>query len=160
MGKKKSTTEEFIEKSKKIHGDKYTYSNVVYENSQTHVLITCPIHGDFKMRPNDHLSGKGCGKCYGRNKTTEEWIEQVKNVYDEGSYTFDKTKYISARGKLIVTCTKHGDFETVAHDFSRGHGCPVCNESKLERKVRKYLEHNKINFIYQKKIRMDGNSKC
>lgn len=38
---------EFIEKSKKIHGDKYDYSKVDYKNSKTGVKIICPIHGDF-----------------------------------------------------------------------------------------------------------------
>ena len=44
---KKLTTEEFIEKARKIHGNKYDYSKVVYVNSQTKVCIICPIHGDF-----------------------------------------------------------------------------------------------------------------
>ena len=36
---KKLTTEEFIEKSKNIHGDKYDYSLVVYYNNSTPVKI-------------------------------------------------------------------------------------------------------------------------
>lgn len=44
---KKLTTEEFIEKARKIHGNKYDYSKVVYVNSQTKVCIICPIHGEF-----------------------------------------------------------------------------------------------------------------
>lgn len=41
---KKSNTKEFIEKSKKVHGDKYDYSEVVYINNCTKVKI--------KMTPN------------------------------------------------------------------------------------------------------------
>ena len=42
---RKLTTEEFIEKAKTKHGEKYTYKKVVYVNSGTKVIITCPEPG-------------------------------------------------------------------------------------------------------------------
>lgn len=60
---KRSTTEQFIEKSSKIHGDKYDYSKVEYTNNHTKVCIICPIHGEFWQTPSDHLSGRGCKEC-------------------------------------------------------------------------------------------------
>lgn len=64
-GKEKSNTEEFIEKAKNIHGNKYIYDLVNYINAKTNVIITCITHGNFKITPNDHLSGEnGCPKCY------------------------------------------------------------------------------------------------
>ena len=36
---KKTTTEEFIEKAKAVHGDKYHYSKVAYEHSKKPVII-------------------------------------------------------------------------------------------------------------------------
>lgn len=44
---KKLTTKEFIEKAKKVHGDKYDYSKVNYERSTIKVCIICPKHGEF-----------------------------------------------------------------------------------------------------------------
>lgn len=61
--KRSSTFSEFILKAKTIHGTTYAYDKVVYTNSKKTVIITCPIHGDFKQTPNDHLVGKGCSKC-------------------------------------------------------------------------------------------------
>lgn len=62
--KQRSTTEEFIEKAKKIHGDKYDYSKVNYETSIIPVEIICPKHGPFWKSPTLHLSQKqGCPKC-------------------------------------------------------------------------------------------------
>jgi len=58
-----SNTEEFISKAKKIHGDKYSYDKTEYKNAKDKVIITCPIHGDFEQRPNDHLGKRGCSKC-------------------------------------------------------------------------------------------------
>lgn len=43
-GTKKLTTEEFIEKARKIHGDKYDYSKVEYINTEMKVCIICQEH--------------------------------------------------------------------------------------------------------------------
>ena len=43
----KKTRDEFIENAVKIHGDKYDYSKVNYENSSNKVIIICKIHGEF-----------------------------------------------------------------------------------------------------------------
>ena len=60
---RRSTTEEFIEKAKLLHGDKYDYSKVNYVTNSIKVCITCPKHGDFLMEPGNHLMGQGCPKC-------------------------------------------------------------------------------------------------
>lgn len=44
---KKLTTKDFIEKAKKVHGDKYDYSKVNYERSTIKVCIICLEHGEF-----------------------------------------------------------------------------------------------------------------
>ena len=43
------TTEEFIKRSKRNHGDIYDYSKTVYRTTKEPVTITCKIHGDFEM---------------------------------------------------------------------------------------------------------------
>ena len=53
----------FIDKAKKIHGDKYDYSLVNYINLRTKVKIICPIHGEFEQKPEKHLMKRGCQKC-------------------------------------------------------------------------------------------------
>ena len=60
---KKLTTEEFIEKAKVIHGDKYDYSLVDYINAKTRISINSPERGVFEQRPNNHLNGRGCPIC-------------------------------------------------------------------------------------------------
>ena len=62
------TTEDFINKAREIHGDKYDYSKVVYKNSKTDVCVICPEHGEFLTNPTNHLSGHGCPNCYGFRK--------------------------------------------------------------------------------------------
>lgn len=64
-GNQKSNTQEFIQKSRLIHGDRYNYDKVEYTTNKTPVVITCtkPNHGDFVQKPNAHLSGQGCPIC-------------------------------------------------------------------------------------------------
>ena len=157
--KSRYTTEKFIELSKKVHGDKYDYSQVDYKDSQTKVAIICHEkdamgneHGIFWQKPNSHLQGHKCPRCNGRKKSSEQWIAEAKAIYPEGKYSFEKTNYVHARDKVIVTCKKHGDFLTLPRDFLRGHGCPKCQMSKLETSVEKKMLEENIDFERQKKF--------
>jgi len=58
-----SNTDEFIEKSFKIHGNIYDYKNVIYKNAKTDVEIICKKHGSFKQSPTKHLMSQGCPIC-------------------------------------------------------------------------------------------------
>lgn len=60
---KNLSTDEFINKAKKIHGDKYDYSKVEYVDTYTEVEILCKKHGSFLQKPFNHLQGCGCQKC-------------------------------------------------------------------------------------------------
>lgn len=53
----------FIKRARSVHGDKYSYEKVVYVSGRTDVIITCPKHGDFTQRPDNHYQGKGCLHC-------------------------------------------------------------------------------------------------
>jgi hypothetical protein len=59
----RSSTDEFVAKAITVHGTKFNYSGVLYVNAKTKVEIGCSVHGPFLQRPNDHLSGVGCGRC-------------------------------------------------------------------------------------------------
>jgi len=61
---KKLTNGTFIKKAKLIHGDKYDYSNVKYNNINDKVIISCKKYNHtFKQSPNNQLRGRGCLKC-------------------------------------------------------------------------------------------------
>lgn len=54
----------FINKAKLIHKDRYNYNLVNYINAKVPVNIICGKCGRvFKQTPNDHLNGKGCSFC-------------------------------------------------------------------------------------------------
>ena len=62
MGKK-ITTEEFVERAKEVHGDKYDYSKANYTSIRGEVEIVCKEHGSFMQSAQAHMNGHGCRKC-------------------------------------------------------------------------------------------------
>lgn len=147
----KYTSEEFIERARKVHGEKYDYSKVEYINNVSKVCIICPIHGEFWQRPNVHLRGFKCPKCNGRSLTSEEWIEKAKLVHGD-KYDYSETIYLNARTKVNIKCKEHGEFLQRPNDHIYGCGCPFCNESHLEREVNLYLNNIEIEYERQKRF--------
>ncbi len=76
------SAEDFIQKSKLIHGDTYNYSKIVYKNAKTLVRINCTIHGFFEQLPDVHLSGSGCPSCaeHGFNPSTPASIYVLTSI--------------------------------------------------------------------------------
>lgn len=133
---KRHTTESFIEKAKKKHGDKYDYSKVIYKNNFTKVEIICFTHGSFWQRPYEHLTGAGCRKCSTeRNKilstkTTEEYVSQVKKIHGN-RYDYSKVIYKGDNDKIEIGCSVHGGFWQRARVHLIGAGCKKCAGDKL-----------------------------
>ena len=92
-GTYKLSTDEFIKKAKIIHGNKYDYSKVKYQGNKAKVSITCPIHGEFWQKPNDHLCGRGCPKCKSSHLEREfRLFLEENNIKYEEQKTFDWLK--------------------------------------------------------------------
>jgi very-short-patch-repair endonuclease len=155
-----SNTDEFIERAKKVHGNKYTYDNVDYKGSDIPVDITCPKHGDFLQKPANHLIGQGCKDCFLENQfsNTDEFIEKAKKVHGD-KYTYDNVDYKGSDKLVDITCPKHGDFSQQAYSHLRGGGCPKCSESKGESIISKLLNTLEIQFVKEKKFEDCKNSK-
>lgn len=85
---KQLSTEEFIDKARNVHGDRYDYSNTKYINAFTKVEITCPIHGSFFQTPHNHIQGRqGCPSC---NDSSLE--ENVKKLLDDNGIEYERQK--------------------------------------------------------------------
>lgn len=146
MGKR-LTTKEFIEKAKKVHGDKYDYSKVEYVNSDTKVCIICPKHGEFWQRAVDHTIGRGCSKC-GREllcrKIYGVGINDVRE-YDEELYR--------RWWAMLARCYKKD--KRVSPHYE---GCTVCKEwHRLSNFQKWYKEHNVRGWHLDKDILIKGN---
>jgi hypothetical protein len=53
----------FIEQANEIHNNKFDYSQSKYVNSETKIIIICPIHGEFEQPTHAHLRGQTCFQC-------------------------------------------------------------------------------------------------
>lgn len=133
------TTEEFIERAKSVHGDKYDYSVVEYKSAHEKVIIICPEHGAFEQTPNSHLRPCGCPKCgyvssAERNKSdSAEFVDKAKTVHGN-SYDYSKVEYIDARTKVKIICLTHGEFWQTPNHHLQGCGCPKCGLESMVRK--------------------------
>lgn len=80
--------ENFIEKARKVHGNKFNYDNVVYINKETKVEIICNDCGHhFYMTPENHIHGReGCSFC------TESRGEGFVRTYLEDNNILYKNK--------------------------------------------------------------------
>lgn len=136
------TTEEFRAEAKAIHGEKYDYSRVNYVNSHTEVEIVCPIHGSFLQKPNKHLLGQGCPKCANKDKTTEEFIDECRQIHGD-KYDYSKTVYKGSKNKIVVTCKEHGDFLIEASKHLCGCGCKKCS-NKFVDDTYSFIERSKL----------------
>jgi len=134
----KKTTDEFIENSQKIHKNKYSYENVVYEKWNIKVSITCKIHGDFLQRPNTHLNGSGCPQCGKRKRSNKKPkkidIKKIKELNfinlakakHNNKYDYTLVEYQRSNEKVKIVCKKHGIFQQTPHHHKNGSGCPQC----------------------------------
>ena len=159
---KRKTTEQFIADARKVHGDKYDYSKVEYINNKVEVCIICPKHGEFFQRPDRHLTSDGCRKCgYDEvankcKKNTDNFIERAKKIHG-GKYDYSHVNYINNKTEVDIICPIHGKFsQKPTHHLMRGQGCPICDESHLEREIRLFLISNNEDFQQEYKTKWLG----
>lgn len=161
----KPTAEEWIDKyAKPIHGNKYDYSNTIYENNKKHISIICHEkdengleHGLFIQTPHAHVNLKqGCPKCGKENssKTQKMSFDEFKiksNKKHKNKYKYITYTKINLHEKILIECPKHGLFEQMAYSHLSGQGCPECSNeqyiSKLETELFEYIKS-----IYQGEI--------
>lgn len=151
---RKLSHDEFLEKAKQVHGDKYDYSSVLYVNAQEKIKIKCPLHGYFEQMPSTHLRGGECLQC-GHDKTgnslknTVEDFITLSNKIHNNKYDYSKVKYINNDTKITIVCPKHGDFEQTPRGHISKKGCWKCKASHGEKTLIEIFIKNKIEYIHE-----------
>jgi hypothetical protein len=115
------------------NADKYDYSQVVYKNADTKVIIRCKKHDwNFEQVPYSHLAGAGCKKCSDEkepyNKDTKEtWLTRVLDRHPERAdkYDYSLVEYKDSKTKVSIICSKHGVFQQPPQ-VHMNHGCNKC----------------------------------
>ncbi len=144
-----SNTDEFISKSRKIHGDKYDYSLADYKGARIPIEIICQKGHIFKQIPNKHLQGHGCPICI--NSHLENEIEMLLN---KCNITYEKQKtfeWLKNKGNMFldfylpdfnvtIECQGIQHFK----DINFGGSVSLVEETKTRDKIKKELceKHN------------------
>lgn len=165
---KKLTTKEFIDKARKVHGNKYDYTKVEYINSHTKVCIICPKHGEFWQKPNNHIgNNQGCPKCCRTKKLiTEEFIKEAKEIHGN-KYDYSKVEYINNKTKVCIICPIHGEFWQTPNKHLSGNGCKECGNIRISKSrllshedfMKKLIKIHGDKYNYSKTQYLNANTK-
>lgn len=123
----RKTTEQFVAEAQQLHPT-LKYNKTQYINTRTKVIVTCPTHGDFEVRPNDHLTKRsGCPSCSGRKrKTTQSFITESKAMYGD-RFDYSKCQYKNTHTPVILICPEHGEFTITPKGYlHKGQSCKLC----------------------------------
>lgn len=153
--------EQYIERAKAVHGNKYDYSKTKYVNMHTKITIICPTHGEFTQNAQSHISGSGCPKCKRDNhikritKDLSYFLEKAKIVHGD-KYDYSKVNYKDSRQKVCIICPVHGEFYQGPAEHLQGHGCVHCGNAQdnkrltTEEFIRRSREIHKDKYDYSK----------
>ncbi|MBP6740820.1 MAG: hypothetical protein KA146_12560, partial [Leptospiraceae bacterium] len=160
-GNIKHSLEQVVQDFRKVHGDKYDYSKVVYKNNMESVIIICPEHGEFLQTPGNHKSGQGCSKCIGKMLLTqEEVIRDFKETHGD-RFDYSKVNYVNAKTYVTIVCKVHGDFLQLPDSHKRGTGCPKCLNQGLTQDdvINAFKARHGNRYNYSKVHYLDHNTK-
>lgn len=149
-------TQDFILKSRAVHGDRFDYSKSEYKDCRTEVCIICPIHGEFWQRPTIHYQGCGCPKC-----TESRGEYKISTYLDTHAINYIKEYRIIPNQVLFGRNTFYVDFYLPDHNiFIEFHGEQHYRRVRAwhsdeqfefqqdrDRRLREYCKRHKIRLI-------------
>lgn len=134
------TIQEFTDKARNVHGNKYSYVNSVYSGAHKNITIVCPIHGEFEQQPANHLQGQGCPSCaeYGfdPSKPAILYTFKISSFSGEVLYKIGITnRSVSARYNN-TDLKRISDIVTISYDTGYE---ALEKENYLKQKYKEYL---------------------
>ena len=99
-----------------------------------------------------------CSLCSTKDKDIDRRRKHYREFVlrcEEKGYTplSSLEEYKNVVSPLRYICPKHGEQTINLSHLREGKGCPICNESKGEAKIRQWLENNKICYTPQKRFK-------
>lgn len=123
------TTEEWIERAKQVHGDKYDYSLTTYVNQRTKVKIICPIHGEFEQNADSHIRGIGCRLC----------------GLESDNHNFDHSWSPEQREKIKQTCLeRYGAERYLDSDEGRAKSIKIRSNPDFRKKMQDIISSDEV----------------
>lgn len=145
------THEDFIQRMKLIN------NNIIildaYQKSYIKIKCRCVLDNyEWMATPDNLLQGYGCPKCGGSlKKTHEEFVNELEKINQN---IIVLGKYINIDMHIKCKCKIDNHiWSPTPYTLLKNVGCPICNESKGEKRIAKYLNINQIDFKPQYKFK-------
>lgn len=133
----RNTTKEFIQKSIKKWGDKFSYLLTKYKNIDYPLVIVCKKHGQFKTSAYKHLNNKagGCTECakplYNKKlskRKQKQFQKEIKLREKAGLLDLSEACYSGFLEPVKLKCKFcSASFAVIGQHFLNGKGsCPMC----------------------------------
>lgn len=163
---KRLTTDVFIERAKKVHGNNFDYSLTSYVRSSDKVKLRCVKHDrTFEQYPLNHLKGHGCTLCADEktakklSKPYGDFLQEARLVHGS-RYKYSNRKYKNVHSKVDIKCEQHGWFIQIASAHLVGKGCKQCgydssgfDRQRFERVCKKNNNGNGLMYVIHCKER-------
>ena len=160
-GTNNKNTKEFQEKVRIVTDGEYEFVGQYISARTPSMFIHRVCEESFSMRPNSFISrGHRCPKCaheingYKRRKTAEQFaLDVVRILGDDYSLA---SEYSGSSREVVMHHKICNEFYTAtANNVMGGKGCPICRESKGERRIAEWLSANQFTFERQWLIRYE-----
>lgn len=165
------TKDEFIARSRGVHGDSFDYSLVNSEdirNMHSKVKLICRKHDEiFRQEINVNLRGaNGCPKCNHTAHITKDILAwKASRIWPDKHYDYSKIDYSKGvKEKQLIGCplNGHGWFrQTLDNHLTGREGCPICDHKRRMVSVDEFIARSKSIFgddryDYSKLVLPDG----
>lgn len=132
-----SPQEKFLKQASSMYPD-YDFSKAIYKDRETCVVVFCPFHGEFQIRPRTLLCGEkgkkphGCWKCnglkppYERKFSLDDFKRKMHELYGD-KYVFEWGDFENKQSLIRFTCKEHGEQRYSVTWLLGGKGCDYCN---------------------------------
>ncbi len=122
----------FIDKIRKLYGDKFSFEKTKYIHTHAPITLTCTLHGDFTRKHAYQLfQGHHCVECQKIKLLEKRQVQFIKNSnkIHNNKYNYSFVEYQDARTKVKIICSIHGEFKQAPDSHIQKHGCPECARS-------------------------------
>jgi very-short-patch-repair endonuclease len=128
----KSKTEIYLDKCRKIWGDKYDYSTTIYKSSHEYIEYTCKEHGIIKQIAYTHLKSC-CPKCSRIKYTKDNFIEKANKIHNN-IYDYSLIESVNGVNSIVdIICNIHGTFsQKISEHINSIYGCKKCYYDSLK----------------------------
>jgi len=143
----KYSQEEYINKCKDIYGDKYDFSNTIYNGSNKKIKIYCKLHQEYFETDATRFINKKqeCPYCSGSRINTKIFIDKSIIIHGD-NYDYCNVLYKNSHTKVKIYCKEHNKFfEQTPNNHLQGKGCPLCATKNRRLKLITRIQTNKLN---------------